>query len=147
MTHPNAAAALAVQNDDLNQRRWKGFEDQFGSDLRPVGPEACARRACQGCCYCSGQRPQIRLELREFTFDWPSFPEKDYHGPEIRMVPKWLTVPQLNDWMHDKMKAALSELGRLENSLVKPVPVYLLGRASPWDVDEAGRATVIAALI
>ena len=48
--------------------------------------------------------------------------------------------------MHDKMKAALSELGRLENSLVKPVPVYLLGRASPWDVDEAGRATVIACI-
>ena len=38
--------------------------DRFGADFFPVGPAACARRGCSGCCYCAGQSLPVYVEVR-----------------------------------------------------------------------------------
>ena len=44
--------------------------DRFG-DLRPaVGPVACARRGCSGCCYCQGQSLPVYLQVGIFRHGW-----------------------------------------------------------------------------
>ena len=39
------------------------YADRFGRDFRPAGPEACARRGCEGCCVCRGVQLTYRLEV------------------------------------------------------------------------------------
>ena len=107
--------------------------DRSGSDLRPVGPAACARRGCIECCYCRQVPvPEVHLEMRMFTFEWPNFPATADQGPGVRMVRKWLTVPQLQD----KMLHTIMWLHRPK--MATPVPVYLLERQSPGNADEKG---------
>ena len=39
--------------------------DQFGPDHHPVGPAACARSECSGCCFCKGAAPRpVYLQVR-----------------------------------------------------------------------------------
>ena len=40
--------------------------DRFGGDHRPVGPAACARHDCMGCCYCLGVALPVYIEVRIF---------------------------------------------------------------------------------
>ena len=57
-------------NDDERPRLPSHPFDRFG-DVRPaVGPGACARRGCAGCCYCAGQAAPVYLQCGWFTHGW-----------------------------------------------------------------------------
>ena len=53
--------------------------DRFGPDFRPVGPAACARRGCSGCCYCRGDK-SLPVYLQVCTTYNYYHQEHNYYG-------------------------------------------------------------------
>ena len=57
-------------NNDPRPRLPSRPIDRFG-DMRPaVGPGACARRGCTGCCYCAGQTTPVFLQCGRYMHGW-----------------------------------------------------------------------------
>ena len=99
--------------------------DRCGWDHRPVGPTACARRACDGCCFCRGKPlPPVRLLVT------------DQHAKgHLHSTKRWLTIGELHD--HVQRLAQPSRRPPLQ-----PIPVYLLNRLGDEpdeDVNHDGR--------
>ena len=90
--------------------------DQFGSDHRPVGPIACARRGCSGCCYCRDRpapAPYVQIWKRG-TIIWEN-------GSVI-----WRTIDELRS----DIERYVSEAHWLSQRMpLQPMPTYLLERA------------------
>ena len=91
--------------------------DQFGYDHRPVGPIACARRGCTGCCYCLDEPAPAR-----FIQVW-KHGHISYRAPSVT----WQTIAQLRSEI-EKELSGLDSQSLMRQSYLKPVPVYLLQR-------------------
>ena len=99
------------------------FADEYGWDKRPVGPTACARRGCSGCCYCSGKPPPpVRVLVTE---QHPA--NKNTYGYGTKF---WLTI--------DELRSQVQRLAEPNSSrrCVEALPVYLLNRLDDDVVDE-----------
>ena len=73
--------------------------DRFGPDHHPVGPSACARRGCPGCCYCIGQAP-LPIYLKVLVLKPPVWSrgmicDRAALDPWRRAYPKWLSLDKL----------------------------------------------------
>ena len=99
--------------------------DRFGPDHYPVGPSACMRRGCYGCCYCLNEELPIYVQMRmlkppvwvphrwvEATSAWVE--------PWRRSEPEWVLLEELPH------KLAL--LARVPCE--EPLPAFLLSRRS-----------------
>lgn len=64
------------------------YADRFGPDFRPMGPAACARHGCFGCCYCRGSNSlPVYLQVRTYTWSAGS-----NAGP-------WLSIKELRRYI------------------------------------------------
>ena len=119
--------------------------DRFGTDFHPVGPAACARRGCSGCCYCQSTWRYSRedgcfrcfressplpvyLEVRCFLHYYHHGPI--YTGARFLESGPWLTLDEL----HRHLTGLLT--------CDDPVPAYLLCRGAESVGD--GRAICVA---
>lgn len=96
--------------------------DRFGPDHHPVGPSACARRGCGGCCVCTGLPLPVYLEI--CILDPPVWSsgmicDRAALEPWARARDKWITVEELKRELH---------LLHVTSFMSHPKPAYLLGR-------------------
>ena len=102
--------------------------DQFGPDHWPVGPIACARRGCVGCCDCRDQpapAPYVQTRRRGLI-KW------------VQEWSKWQTIDELRADIECMVSDAESEI---ERARLQPMPSYLLERTR--EPSSAGGGAVI----
>ena len=102
--------------------------DQFGPDHRPVGPIACARRGCVGCCYCRDQpapSPYVQTRRRGL----------------IKCVQEWSKWQTIDELRADIECMILDAESQIERARLQPMPSYLLERTR--EPSSAGGGTVI----
>ena len=107
--------------------------DRFGPDFRPVGPAACARRGCSGCCYCRGDK-SLPVYLQVCTTYNYYHQEHNYYGRYQNGGP-WLSIPALLRYLDGLLSAPRDSA----------VPVYLLCRQAEPVGD--GRAICVAGAV
>ena len=77
--------------------------DRFGPDHHPLGPSACARRGCTGCCFCVGVLLPVYLEIRILTpLAWSPgmICDRSALDPWRRDPPRWVAVDELKREVH-----------------------------------------------
>ena len=88
--------------------------DCFGySDIYPVGVLECARRGCDGCCYCRGQPSPPAQYVNVVTYDTLSLPRST-----------WMNVDELRELVWKQV----ADDDQSRSMLSEPVPTYLLER-------------------
>ena len=91
----------------------KATPDQYSERSYEVGRHACARRGCEGCCYCRNQPQEpVRLQVREFK---PGYQMGSTCAH--RMMWSWLTV----DGLRDKIQRMATERLLVQRSRCQPI--------------------------